>query len=97
MANRLIEDIVVDLADLLPEMLVTDLSRSLRSYQLARFQDRFFIAPPAWFTVYMYLEAVYHVPVSAWLIWAIPNGGSALFPLLHSVFSTSYGLPRCHV
>ncbi|OAP59877.1 hypothetical protein AYL99_04879 [Fonsecaea erecta] len=62
---------LVDLASILPSILVSPLSHSLRAYQLQRFQDQFFVRPPAWFTAYMYLEAVYHVPISLWMVWGI--------------------------
>jgi hypothetical protein len=66
--------LVIDLSSILPSFLVTPLSRSLVSYHLERFQDQFFTSPPAWFTVYMWLELVYHVPVSLWLGWGLWNG-----------------------
>ena len=77
--------LVIDLSSILPTFLVTDLSRNLVAYHLERFQDQFFTAPPAWFTVYMWLEVVYHVPISLWLGWGLWNGeflGSLIYSLL---------------
>ncbi|KIW91909.1 uncharacterized protein Z519_07879 [Cladophialophora bantiana CBS 173.52] len=62
---------LVDLCSILPSILVSPLSHSLRTYQLQRFQDKFFISPPAWFMAYMWIEATYHVPISLWMVWGI--------------------------
>ncbi|KAK5467213.1 hypothetical protein LTS15_000185 [Exophiala xenobiotica] len=36
--------------------------------------------------MYMYLEAIYHVPLSVWMIWAIPND-HILVPLNLLIFA----------
>ncbi len=73
---------MIDLSTLLPTFLITDLSRNIVSYHLERFQDQFFTSPPAWFTLYMWLELVYHVPVTLWLLWGIWNGESLVQEML---------------
>lgn len=67
---------MVDLATLYPPSLTPALSTTLRTYYITNIGDRFFTAPPAWFLSYMYLEALYHLPASLWLIWNIPKGMS---------------------
>ncbi|KAF2113436.1 transmembrane protein 6/97 [Lophiotrema nucula] len=43
----------------------------LRTWYFAKYGDRFFAgpAPPPWFTLFMLLEFVFHLPVA---LWAIP-------------------------
>ncbi|OAL39315.1 hypothetical protein AYO20_01185 [Fonsecaea nubica] len=77
---------LVDLASILPSFLVSPLSHTLRAYQLERFQDQFFVSPPAWFTAYMWIEAVYHVPISLWMVWGLFND-HPLVPLHLLIFS----------
>ncbi|KIX93579.1 uncharacterized protein Z520_10757 [Fonsecaea multimorphosa CBS 102226] len=77
---------LVDLASLLPPFLVSPLSHTLRAYQLERFQDQFFVNPPRWFTAYMWIEALYHVPISLWMVWGILND-HPLVPLHLLIFS----------
>ena len=72
--------VVIDLGPFIPSGVRPRLSHTLREYHIQTSHDRFFTAPPAWFTMYMYLEAIYHVPLSAWMIWAIPNGTVNLLP-----------------
>ncbi|KAI1627873.1 transmembrane protein 6/97 [Exophiala viscosa] len=65
--------LLIDLAPFIPYPLRPQLSHTLRNFYIERYNDRFFSSPPAWFTMYMYLEAAYHLPLSAWMVWAIPN------------------------
>jgi len=68
--------LLIDLGPFIPSAIRPQLSHTLREYHIQTSKDRFFTDPPAWFTMYMYLEAIYHVPLSAWMTWAIPNGTS---------------------
>ena len=77
-------DAVIDLAPFIPYSLRPQLSHTLRKFYIERYNDRFFTNPPAWFTMYMYLEAGYHLPLSAWMVWAIPNGKKCSIPFHHS-------------
>jgi hypothetical protein len=65
---------VVDLSSILPASPITPLSKQMVAFHIERFQDRFFTHPPSWFTLYMYLEAFYHVPISFWMVWGIWTG-----------------------
>ncbi|KAF3052900.1 hypothetical protein E8E11_011422 [Didymella keratinophila] len=41
----------------------------LRTFYVSTYGDRFFYAPPAWFSALTFLELVYHLPLT---LWAIP-------------------------
>lgn len=56
---------------------------TLREWYITIYADRFFTQPPAWFNMYMYMELVYHVPLSLWAIGALIRGG---FSWYHSVY-----------
>jgi hypothetical protein len=71
----------VDLAPLYPETLKPEFITSLREWYITTYADRFFTQPPAWFNMYMYMELVYHVPLSVWAIGALIRGDPT-FPLV---------------
>ncbi|KAK8243334.1 transmembrane protein 6/97 [Phyllosticta capitalensis] len=62
---------VGDLAPLYPDSIRPQFMDNMRQWYIEQYQDRFFTSPPAWFGVYMYMEALYHVPVSFWSIGAL--------------------------
>lgn len=43
----------------------------IRTFYIETYHDRFFSHPPAWFTMYLWLELVYHVPLSFWAVGAL--------------------------
>jgi len=55
----------------------------IRNWYIATYKDKFFVHPPAFFTTYAILEAVYHLPLSLWAIGAILRGKS--FPAVISL------------
>ncbi|KAM0708580.1 hypothetical protein Q7P35_005232 [Cladosporium inversicolor] len=61
----------VDLAPLYPASLKPEFITTLREWYISTYADRFFTQPPAWFNFYMYMELVYHVPLSVWAIGAL--------------------------
>ncbi|GAB7326675.1 hypothetical protein MBLNU13_g10634t1 [Cladosporium sp. NU13] len=61
----------VDLAPLYPTSLKPEFITTLREWYITTYADRFFTQPPAWFNMYMYMELVYHVPLSVWAIGAL--------------------------
>ncbi|KAF2721472.1 hypothetical protein K431DRAFT_224202 [Polychaeton citri CBS 116435] len=61
----------VDITPLYPTHLKPQFMTDLRQWYISIYRDRFFISPPAWFEMYMYLELLYHVPVSVWAIKAL--------------------------
>jgi hypothetical protein len=79
--QSLIALIGVDLAPLYPDSLRPAFITELRKYYIATFRDQFFIAPPAWFDLYIWMEFLYHVPLSIWAIGALLRGmrGDATF------------------
>lgn len=38
---------------------------------MTTYRDQYFISPPSWFTAYLYLELLYHIPLSFWAIGAL--------------------------
>ncbi|KAK7539818.1 transmembrane protein 6/97 [Phyllosticta citribraziliensis] len=64
---------VGDLAPLYPDSIRPQFMNDLRHWYIETYQDRLFTSPPVWFSVYMYMEALYHVPVSFWAIRALPK------------------------
>lgn len=66
---------VVDTVPLLPSVLVTELSHTIRQYYISNYHDKFFQeAAPAWFSVFIAMELLYHTPLSIWAIWALWKG-----------------------
>ena len=63
--------ICVDLTALYPKWLMPAPLMSLREWQMATYKDRFFIDPPAWFLSFVWMEALYHVPLSVWAVGAL--------------------------
>ncbi|QIX00603.1 hypothetical protein AMS68_006120 [Peltaster fructicola] len=61
----------VDLAPIYPDSIRPQFITDLRAWYITTYSDQFFVKPPAWFTLYMWLELVYHVPVSIWAIGAL--------------------------
>ena len=48
--------------------------KDLRKFYIDTYHDEFFINPPAWFMLYMWMELLYHVPLSIWAIGALLRG-----------------------
>ena len=47
----------------------------IRAYYIIEYKDRFFSdSAPSWFTVFIVLEGLYHLPLSCWAIRAIVRG-----------------------
>lgn len=67
----------VDLAPLWPTSLKPQFITDLRLYYVETYHDQFFTAPPAWFNMYMWMELLYHTPLSVWAIGALLRGKSA--------------------
>ncbi|KAF2484965.1 transmembrane protein 6/97 [Neohortaea acidophila] len=61
----------VDLYPLYPESIRPQFMTNLRTWYITTYNDRFFTTPPAWFSAYMWMEALYHVPLSFWAIGAL--------------------------
>lgn len=61
----------VDLVPLYPEFMRPDVFLSIRHWYTAVYADKNFTEPTAWFTAYMWMEALYHLPLSIWAIGAL--------------------------
>ncbi|KAJ5787035.1 hypothetical protein N7457_002025 [Penicillium paradoxum] len=60
---------LIDTVPLQPAFLQTNLSHQLREFYIATYHDKFFEDPaPTWFTVFIWMELLYHVPASIWAI-----------------------------
>ncbi|KAK3686418.1 hypothetical protein LTR37_019849 [Vermiconidia calcicola] len=44
---------------------------SLRKFYIDTYHDQFFTSPPSWFMMYMWMEALYHIPLSVWAVGAL--------------------------
>ena len=66
--------IFIDIVPFYPEQWVPSVSVTLREYYVSTYRDRFFITPPPWFKSYAVLEAVYHLPISLWMLGALVQG-----------------------
>ncbi|PGG98029.1 hypothetical protein AJ80_09598 [Polytolypa hystricis UAMH7299] len=63
--------LLVDLVPLYPESLRPAFLGQIRTFYIDTYQDKFFSNPPAWFFTYMIMEAVYHMPLSVWVVGAL--------------------------
>lgn len=64
----------VDLTPLYPPSLKPTFTTTLRTWYIQTYRDQFFVSPPAWFNLYMYMELLYHVPLSIWAVGALLRG-----------------------
>lgn len=63
----------------------------LRLWYIATYRDQFFIEPPAWFTMYLWMELLYHVPLCVWAIPALLRD-DALVPVHLLVYAIQTAL-----
>jgi hypothetical protein len=77
----------VDLAPLWPTSLKPEFITTLREWYITTYADRFFTQPPAWFNLYMYMELVYHVPLSVWAIGALIRGNAVCVMIVQLVYA----------
>ncbi|PPJ49696.1 hypothetical protein CBER1_02144 [Cercospora berteroae] len=71
---------IVDIYPLYPTHIVPSFMTQLRTWYIATYRDQFFVSPPAWFTLYAWMELLYHVPLSVWAVGALVRD-DALVPL----------------
>ena len=64
----------VDLVPSYPPSLTPQYLLDLRQWYIETHHDRFFVDPPAWFSLFMWMELIYHVPLSLWAIPALMRG-----------------------
>ena len=69
----------MDLTPLYPESVKPAFVTTLRKWYITTYQDQFFVSPPKWFAAYMWMEAVYHLPLSVWVVGALVRGELVTF------------------
>ncbi|KAF1344228.1 transmembrane protein 6/97 [Delphinella strobiligena] len=62
---------LVDLTSLYPAALKPQFVTALRGWYIDTYRDQFFVSPPAWFDAYIWMELIYHVPLSTWALGAL--------------------------
>jgi hypothetical protein len=68
---------LIDTVPLQPSWMRTELSAQLREYYVATYKDKFFEDPaPVWFSAFIWMELLYHVPASLWAVWGLWRGRS---------------------
>lgn len=68
---------LIDTVPLQPSWMRTELSAQLREYYVATYKDKFFEDPvPVWFSAFIWMELLYHVPASLWAVWGLMRGKS---------------------
>lgn len=72
--HTLTPNIVIDTVPLLPTFLQTNLSYQLREFYITTYRDKFFEDPPTWFTVFIWMELLYHLPLSIWATRGLLKG-----------------------
>jgi hypothetical protein len=66
---------LIDTVPLQPSWLRTELSAQFRGYYVATYRDKFFEDPaPVWFSAFIWMELLYHVPASLWAAWGLIRG-----------------------
>ncbi|KAI4229215.1 MAG: hypothetical protein L6R36_001064 [Xanthoria steineri] len=74
----------IDLPALYPPSLTPTFLTTLRTYYHTTYKDQFFSPtgpPTAWFSAFLWMEALYHVPLSLWAVSALYNGNHPLLPV----------------
>lgn len=68
---------LIDTAPLQPSWAISPLSTTLREFYVNTYRDKFFDSPaPPWFTTFIWMEVLYHVPASLWAVWGLLKGES---------------------
>jgi len=67
---------LIDTVPLQPSYLVNNLSLNLRDFYITTYRDKFFSEPPTWFTAFIWMELLYHVPLSLWAVFGLLRGES---------------------
>jgi Protein of unknown function (DUF2781). len=88
--HTLTPNIVIDTVPLLPAFLQTNLSHQLREFYITTYRDKFFEDPPAWFTVFIWMELLYHLPLSIWATRGLLKGIFFKSPFSSARARTSY-------
>ncbi|KAF7195284.1 Sigma intracellular receptor 2 [Pseudocercospora fuligena] len=71
----------VDIYPLYPSYLVPKFMTDLRTWYIATYNDQFFVKPPAWFTLYIWMELIYHIPLSLYAVQALWSNTDPKIPI----------------
>ncbi|KAF2431560.1 hypothetical protein EJ08DRAFT_696353 [Tothia fuscella] len=82
----------VDIYPLYPSSLQANWMGQLRLWYISTYRDQFFTEPPAWFTMYMWMELLYHVPLCVWAILALVRGDDEMVPVHLLVYAVQTAL-----
>lgn len=83
---------LIDTVPLQPSWLRTELSAQLRGYYVATYRDKFFEDPaPVWFSAFIWMELLYHVPASLWAAWGLIRGMFILRCGVYGGWRNEYG------
>lgn len=61
----------VDLYPLYPDWIRPQFMHDIRTFYIDTYHDQFFTRPPAWFSMYAWMELLYHLPLSFWAVPAL--------------------------
>ncbi len=92
-ANHVI--VAVDLVPLYPEAVKPASLSRYQQWYIDNYHDKFFSDPPLWFTVFIWLEALYHIPLSLWAVRALLKSELLLITSLDSNYCSSIIVPFC--
>ncbi|RAL58953.1 hypothetical protein DID88_009244 [Monilinia fructigena] len=84
---------LMDLQALYPPSLTPTFLTSIKNFYITTYNDQFFISPPIYFQLFIWLELLVHVPVSFWAIGGLlrdsPQTPLVLLPYSFEVFLTT--------
>ncbi|KAB8292533.1 hypothetical protein EYC80_008243 [Monilinia laxa] len=84
---------LMDLQALYPPSLTPSFLTSIKNFYITTYNDQFFISPPIYFQLFIWLELLVHVPVSFWAIGGLlrdsPQTPLLLLPYSLEVFLTT--------
>ncbi|ATZ57999.1 hypothetical protein BCIN_15g04950 [Botrytis cinerea B05.10] len=59
---------LMDLQSLYPASLTPSFLTAIKDFHIANYNDLFFVSPPIYFNLFVWLECLIHLPVSFWAI-----------------------------
>lgn len=57
----------------------------IRQFYIDTYHDQFFTQPPAWFSMYAWMELLYHLPLSMWAVPALLRSTPTLNGCCHGL------------
>ena len=72
----------MDLQSLYPASLTPSFLTAIKDSHIANYNDLFFVSPPIYFNLFVWLECLIHLPVSFWAIRGLLKGMFFVFYFL---------------